>query len=107
MKTREEFLLLADAYKAELWRRAFLFVPIVVLAFIAINSISGPKRGALNLVCLMMMVCFNLYLIKANESIARKLELVCLSCSRALHKTDLKQVTATQACPHCRQPLFS
>jgi ribosomal protein S27AE len=116
MKTREEFVLLANAYRKEWgWRSSliftafiFVFIASFAIAILASHLAMNPRVRSWISVTLWFApgVFLIFYKVKSKESLARKLELVCPSCSRAL-MNDLKLATATHNCPYCGNPVFS
>ena len=118
MKTREEFVLLADEYRKEIRWRAWLFLLAILLSFfvaiapalIITHIIGYHSAGGLIWIgiFLVILIGLNLYQSKSQESLARKMELVCPHCSRVLvRQLDLKLAIATHNCPHCGDRIFS
>ncbi len=117
MKTREEFVLLADAFRREAQWRAWLFFAALLLAFIISAAGSGVadyllglhQAGGWILIVLFLamtaFLCF--YKIKSMKSLAWKFELACPTCSRPVMPDDLKLTISTHNCPHCGSLLFS
>ncbi len=117
MKTRDQFVLLAEAFRKEVFWRSCLLLLATLIGFFASGAVTGVivhssglyKEGFLIWAVfffLTILVTF-LYQIKSQESLARKLELACPSCSRAIKPADLKRATATQNCPYCGNRIYS
>jgi ribosomal protein S27AE len=116
MKTREEFVLLADEYRKEIRRRSFVMLPAMVIGIIGFVMIAGvmgrylgnhsPLIGVWILGFFLALFALSFYQTKSQESLARKFELVCPQCSRVLG-ANLNLVIATHHCPRCGQSVFS
>jgi len=117
MKTRDDFIVLAEAYRLELRRRAFILLPIMVIAIIACVLLAGALGRLLGnhpvvigiwiVIFFLVMLGLNFCQVKSQQSLARKCGLVCPQCSRVFQARDLKLVIATHNCPYCGSRVYS
>ena len=109
--------MLADAYRLELRRRAFVLLPAMVIAILACVLLAAALGRFLGnhsvllgiwiVIFFLVILGLNFYQQKSQQSLASKCGLVCPQCSRAFQTNDLKRVIATKSCPYCGSQVYS
>jgi hypothetical protein len=117
MPTRDQFVVLADAYRIELRRRGLLILPLMIIAiigFVLMAGLTGRVLGNHSVVIGIWIIVFfggifalTFYQAKSRESLAKKCGLTCSNCYHVLALNDLKLVTATGNCPSCGVRFYS
>jgi MFS-type transporter involved in bile tolerance (Atg22 family) len=117
MKTREQFVLLAEAYQVELRRRGLVLLPFMVLmsllSIVLAEVLDYYLKSDTVLVGIWIVLFFsmllgvNFYQAKSQQSLARKFELFCPACSRVITVRYLNVAIATHNCPYCGASVYS
>ncbi len=116
MKTREQFVLLAEAYRKEAGWRDWLMRFSLITAFFLTFALAAILKhfvfhhigGWIMIVLALPMVSIvGFYEDKSKKRLARKLDLFCPSCVRTFGLSDFKIVIATHNCPYCGHLVFS